>query len=142
MKRLLIEQVAKAEELPVQVQEHLSRCSECQNLLKEVKSILQAVYQDQLPTVSKEYWEQSFKKLNEAVGPVRRVRMVLAFAGALIVVFIGLISFFSAWHFRPILETRYVRESILLPSEEEMYRLVDYLKDEEPEVGLWLLLNN
>ncbi|HOL66605.1 MAG TPA: hypothetical protein PKX93_04005, partial [bacterium] len=137
VEQLILECLTEGVCLPEEIQQHLKQCQHCQQTLAEIKTVVTYCRKETLPSFSEDFWQQRFLSLRGKTVSVPPLRFILGLSGSVAILVMAGLIFFTSPGFRTKFhhETASLQERTLLPSEDELFQLVDYLKEEDPSLG-------
>lgn len=126
-----------------EIKEHLKVCDNCKKEMEEIEIVLGLSKEVKIPEFSEDFWALQRNKLPYAK---RAVKLSLKLTIALTCSFILLGSFLLI-QFRNSKIASYKRisnvlvlEDSLLPPEEQIYELINFMNDEDSEIVMQMLL--
>jgi len=145
IEKVILENVTEQAAVPAAVQEHLQHCDNCQKLWRELRQTISLCKMITAPGFSSDFWCQELATFQKTPVAGRRRKLVICLSACFLIVMITTVSFLSwtgvRFPFNPE-TTSYVQGKSLLPSDDDLFQLADYLKEEDPALTLRLLMSN
>jgi len=147
MHKLIVEFIQR-ELPPVQskeIKEHLKVCDKCKKEMEEIEIVLNLSKEVKISEFSGDFWALQRNKLTDAK---KNVKLPLKLTIALACSFIILVSFLLIQSRNSKIASYkrtsnvLVLEDSILPPEEQIYELINFMNDEDSEILMQLLLKN
>ncbi|GEM_PF-5865241 len=145
IEKVILENVTERTAVPAAVQEHLQHCSNCQQLWRDLKQTISLCEMITAPGFSSNFWSRELAIFQKVPVAGRRRKLVICLSACFLIMMITTVSFLSwtgvRFPFSP-KSSSYVQGKTLLPSDDDLLQLADYLKEEDPAFTLRLLMSN
>jgi len=116
-----------------EIKNHIEKCRKCKNNFEEIEKILKLAKKIEVPQFSESFWQSQKEKLFVEKRPYRiHFKLILSYIASLVVI-ISISFFFFSKKLNKSKENSslLVFEENILPSEEQILKLIDYMNEED-----------